>query len=64
MDVARHRHAVHFDLDDVLIRSDMLRQLAVNITGNQVGWCVRPYEQLAMHLKEVARHDALPLGSR
>jgi len=37
MNVARHRHAVDLDLDDVLVRSDVLCDLTVNITGDQIG---------------------------
>jgi hypothetical protein len=37
MNVARYRHAVHLDLNDVFIRSDMLSDLAVNISGDQIG---------------------------
>jgi hypothetical protein len=39
-EILRHRHAVHFDIDDVFIGSDMLSDLTVDITRYVIGWRV------------------------
>jgi hypothetical protein len=62
MNVARYWHAVNFDVDDVLIGSDVLGDLAVDVAGDVVCWAVGAYEELCEHLQVVAVHGALLLA--
>jgi len=57
-------HRVHLDVDDVLIGSDELSHMAVDIARQIVCGRVGSYEQLGVDLQEVALHDRAPLGIR
>ena len=59
-----HREAVHLNIDDVFIGSDVLGDLAVDVAGDVVCWAVGAYEELCGHLEEITGHDGAPLAIR